>query len=102
MFVEHHLPEKVVAVYAHVVPLPGRGPGASVAAGEVIGHIADTTGRKNRMPAHLHLTIMTIPDGLPPRRLNWDFICGPGNVALRDPLTVITCPVYERLAGAET
>jgi len=46
---------RFLSIYAHMIPHSGLQAGQRVQAGEVIGEIADTTGRKNRMPVQLHL-----------------------------------------------
>ena len=58
VFLAHHHPDPLISVYAHIVPLSTIVPGYQASEGEVIGTVADTAGRKNRMPVHLHITIM--------------------------------------------
>jgi murein DD-endopeptidase MepM/ murein hydrolase activator NlpD len=98
VFVEYH-PDRLISVYAHIIPKKTLRPGDKLSEGEVIGRVADTTGRKNRMPAHLHITIMKIPVGLPGEQLNWNFICRSGRVTLFDPLTVLVSPSCRILPG---
>jgi hypothetical protein len=100
VFVEHQ-PERLISVYAHIVPLRTIGPGYKVREGEVIGNVADTTGRKNKMPAHLHITIMKNPAGLSGEHLDWNFICRSGRGALIDPLKMIACPSYRIFPGLD-
>ena len=100
VFLEH-LSGGMISVYAHIIPLKTIGPGSGISEGGVIGRVADTTGRKNRMPAHLHVTVMKIPEGLPGEQLNWNFICGSGRVKLFDPLTVLVCPSFRILPGID-
>ena len=90
--------EPLISVYAHIRPLAAVGPGFVASAGEVIGTVADTAGRRNRMPAHLHLTIMKIPAGVPAASLDWTFICRSDMVTLFDPLTKLFCPSYRILS----
>ena len=96
VFVEHDQ-DRLISVYAHIVPLRTINPGYKIREGEVIGNVADTTGRKNRMPAHLHVTIMKIPSGLSGEQLDWNFICRSGRVTLFDPLKILFCPAYRIL-----
>ena len=96
VFLEHDR-DGLISVYAHIVPLRIIAPGFKVGEGEVIGNVAGTTGRKNRMPAHLHVTIMNIPPGLSGKPLDWNFICGSGRVLLLDPLKMMVCPSYRIL-----
>ncbi len=100
VFLEH-LSDGMISVYAHIIPLKTLRPGYKLSEGQVIGKVADTAGRKNRMPAHLHLTIMRIPVGLPGEQLNWNFICRSGRVTLFDPLTMMVCPSCRMLPGTD-
>ena len=90
----------LVSVYAHMRPLPDVGPGDDVLAGEVVGTVADTAGRRNRMPAHLHVTIMKIPSELSGLSLDWKFICRSDTVVLFNPLDRMPCPSCRILPGA--
>ena len=100
VFVEHDQ-DRLISVYAHIVPLRTINPGYKIREGEVIGNVADTTGRKNRMPAHLHVTIMKIPSGLSGEQLDWNFICRSGRVTLLDPLEMMVCPSCRILPGVD-
>jgi murein DD-endopeptidase MepM/ murein hydrolase activator NlpD len=98
VFLEHKR-DGLISVYAHIVPLRTVGPGYMAGAGEVIGSVADTAGRKNRMPAHLHVTIMNLPPDPSAVHFDWKFICRSGRVTLFDPLEIIACPSYRILPG---
>jgi murein DD-endopeptidase MepM/ murein hydrolase activator NlpD len=91
LFIDHcaEEPSRFLSVYAHVVPIQGLMVGQQVEAGEVIGSVADTAGRKNRMPAHVHLSLMEIPRTVAPDTLDWNFICNSETVRLVDPLSLI-------------
>jgi murein DD-endopeptidase MepM/ murein hydrolase activator NlpD len=104
VFLQHHAGtlEKLISVYAHIVPSATIIPGYQVAEGEVIGTVADTTGRKNKMPAHLHITIMNIPFGASGEHLNWNFICNSGRVILFNPLEILahhSCLILPKIDG---
>jgi hypothetical protein len=103
VFLQHHAgtPGKLISVYAHIVPYATIVPGYKAAEGEVIGTVADTTGRKNKMPVHLHITILKIPPGLPGAHLNWNFICNSGQVILFDPLEIMACNSCLILSGID-
>ena len=104
VFLEHHsdYPDKLVSVYAHIVPYSSIIPGYKVAEGEVIGTLVDTTGRKNKMPVHLHVTIMKIPIGLSGEHLDWNFICNFCRETLFDPLKMMYCNSYRMLLAVES
>jgi hypothetical protein len=96
VFLAHH-PDPLISVYAHIVPLSNISLGYQASEGEVIGTVADTTGRKNKMPAHLHITIMKTPSDFADVHLNWKFICSSGRGTLLDPLELMICPSYSIL-----
>lgn len=91
VFLDHGIEGSLreVSVYAHIVPYDFLRVGQQVKAGAVIGTIADTEGRKNRMPAHLHLSFMKIAKTITSDVLDWNFICNVGRVSLVDPLLTI-------------
>jgi murein DD-endopeptidase MepM/ murein hydrolase activator NlpD len=92
----HDSPLRFLSIYAHMVPHPDIQAGRRVEAGEVIGTIADTTGRKNRMPAHLHLSIMEVEKEVPPEHFTWDLICNSELGRLLDPLQFIEKDMIEK------
>lgn len=83
---------RFLSIYAHLVPRQGLQAGQDLHGGDVIGHVADTSGRKNRMVAHLHLSVMAIDKQVSAEMLTWDFICNSARGQLIDPLTVIASP----------
>jgi len=101
VFVAHNVGEPLllVSVYAHIRPLPDVRFGNGVPAGAVLGTVADTAGRQNRMPPHLHVTVMQIPSDLRGISLDWKFICRSDKVLLINPLEIIPCPACRILPG---
>jgi hypothetical protein len=99
VFLEHDTanPESLISVYAHIIPKQTIFPGSVVIAGEVIGNIADTSGRKNLMPAHLHITILKITARKATEYLDWNFICNSNRIILFDPLQMLGCTAYKIL-----
>jgi hypothetical protein len=95
VFLAHHA-ELLISAYAHIVPRSFIIPGLTVSAGEVIGTVADTAGRKNKMPVHLHITIMKAQAALAGVQLDWEYICNAGRATLMDPLEMLFCP-YRRI-----
>jgi hypothetical protein len=57
---EYEQPSRFLSIYAHIIPIPDLKTGDKVCAGDVIGTVADTTGKKNRIPAHLHISLMIV------------------------------------------
>ena len=82
---------RFLSVYDHIVPLPQLTVGQDMQPGDVVGRIADTTGRKNRMPAHVHISLLKVPQTVRAGMLDWDFICNSEKVLLIDPLSMIHC-----------
>jgi len=80
---------RFLSVYAHIVPDSGVEQGQHLSPGEVIGGIADTGGRKNRMPAHLHFTLMEVPENVALTMFDWDLINRSKKSELLDPLELI-------------
>jgi hypothetical protein len=99
VFLQHDTtdPEGLISVYAHIIPKQTIFPGSGVVAGEVIGNIADTSCRKNMMPAHLHITIMKITAKNGDEYLDWNFICNSDRIILFDPLQMFGGTAYEIL-----
>lgn len=87
---EYNQPSRFLSIYAHIVPLPELKSGDRVSAGDVIGTVADTTGKKNRIPAHLHISLMNVSRVVPAEKFDWQLISYPENAELIDPLRMIT------------
>lgn len=90
---------RFLSVYAHILPIHHLAVGQKMQPGDVVGEVADTTGRKNRMPAHVHLSLMKVPQSVTAGVLNWDFICKSEQVLLINPLTMINCEATSFLVG---
>ena len=100
LFLEHTFqpnPEKrrFLSIYAHMVPLPHLEVGDTLKAGQVIGCLADTTGRKNRMPAHLHLSLMDADRDISPEEFDWNLICYGEKADLLNPVDHINSKKIE-------
>ncbi|MFN2355278.1 MAG: peptidoglycan DD-metalloendopeptidase family protein [Desulfopila sp.] len=76
VFVDHHYNTefRFLSIYAHIVPKSTITRGFQVKAGQAIGAIADTSGRKNKMPAHLHLSCMQLDRKVAPDECGWGMI----------------------------
>ena len=66
---------RFLSVYAHIEVAPGILPGDRVCTAATLGTLADTSGRKNRMPNHLHFSLMLVDPVVPPEKYDWDLIC---------------------------
>lgn len=91
VFLDHlyDSPLRFLSIYAHMVPSKDLQAGQRVSAGEIIGEVADTAGRKNRMPTHLHLSIMQVDKEVVPEHFTWDLICNSERGSLLNPLQYI-------------
>lgn len=91
VFVDHHCATggRFLSIYAHIVPKSKIIQGYQVKAGEVIGNVADTSGRKNRMPAHVHLSCMQLDKKIAPDECDWGMIHS-RRQSLIDPLPLIS------------
>ena len=91
LFIDHGVfgSLRFLSVYAHIVQHRHIMIGQKVQVSDVVGVIADTAGRKNRMPAHVHISLMNIPQSVSFDMLDWNFICNSSDVELVDPLPMI-------------
>ncbi len=91
VFLDHEYENELrfLSVYAHIVPHRDIIAGRRLQASDVVGSIADTTGRKNRMAAHLHVTLMEVERSVPPEMYDWDLINRSMRSQLLDPLKMI-------------
>ncbi len=66
-----------VSVYSHL-KVPGTVfPGKKVEPGEIMGTIADTTGKKSGIHCHLHISLMEIANQIPDRNITWQVMGEP-------------------------
>ena len=93
LFIDHGVfgSLRFLSVYAHIVQHRHIMVGQKVKVADVVGVIADTTGRKNRMPAHVHLSLMRIPESVSFDMLDWNYICNSDEVELVDPVLMFRC-----------
>jgi len=85
-----------MSIYAHIIPFPTLETGMNVNMGQVLGRVADTSGRKNRMVCHLHFSLLGFTYSPPPEVLDWHLIGGSGRKQLIDPLTMIHIDLVEK------
>lgn len=90
--------KQLVTAYAHIIPREEIVIGKKLLAGDIIGAMADTTGRKNRMPSHLHLTFLEVSIDIVPAKFTWDLLCQRNEATLLDPMTFLVSNESE-LAG---
>jgi hypothetical protein len=93
VFVAHEITggegRRLHTVYGHLDPAPGLTPGGQLGEGDLVGTIAETSGRRGSVPPHLHLTVaLTCREG-GPEPLDWNALRDQGRVLLLDPLPVV-------------
>jgi hypothetical protein len=92
IFVSHEIFDgkqgQLYTIYGHTEPVAGQLYG-SVAAGEIIGMIADRPGRNSTLLPHLHITVAWVPVGYPLEELTWQYIGTDERIKLLDPLLIL-------------
>jgi hypothetical protein len=79
--------------YHNAAPGPEIHPGMVFEETHIIGNIANTSGRRQNIPCHLHVSAGWIPDSLPLQDINWETIADPeSGVILVDPLLLLDIP----------
>lgn len=95
IYIGHHIftedEKQFYTVYGHTAPLPEVIVGKKLAAGELLGEIADVPAGTSILP-HLHLTLAWIPVAFNPERLNWQNLADDQRITLLDPLSVLAIP----------
>ncbi|MBN2238168.1 MAG: hypothetical protein JW712_00200 [Dehalococcoidales bacterium] len=79
-------------VYGHTQPVPGITVGRMLAEGDIIGIVADPAERKLTVLAHLHVSVVWVPESLPVAEYDWDTFSNREKVILIDPLEVLHLP----------
>lgn len=80
---------RLVSVYSHIAVPSTVVPGTRVGKGDIIGQIADTTGKKSGIHCHLHISIMEIANTIPDNEITWEIMGEPDlkGVKLFNPMT---------------
>jgi hypothetical protein len=77
------------SIYGHLHPRPELAPGSLLEDGAAVGVVADTSGGKNAVPPHLHLTLALIHREGGPERLDWSALRDSRRVLLLDPMIIL-------------
>jgi murein DD-endopeptidase MepM/ murein hydrolase activator NlpD len=92
IFISHEIFDgkngQLYTIYGHTEPVAG-GALRSVAAGEIIGVIADRPGRNPTLLPHLHITVAWVPVRYPLEQLTWQHIGTDERITLLDPLLIL-------------
>lgn len=76
-------------VFGHVAPRPGIAAGCQLREAELVGTIADPSGRKTTVPAHLHVTIALIACSRDEGAPDWATLGDHTRAALLDPWPLV-------------
>ncbi|MBI9091307.1 MAG: M23 family metallopeptidase [Desulfobacterium sp.] len=68
---------RLVSVYSHIAVPSAVVPGTRVNKGDVVGQIADTTGKKSGIHCHLHVSIMEIANEITDNEISWEIMGEP-------------------------
>lgn len=90
VFVSHEIREKgsqLFTIYGHVTLLEDICIGKTLKEGSVVASLEGTVNSK--VPGHLHLSVVLIPDTIPLEILSWDLLEKTDNVMFFDPREII-------------
>jgi murein DD-endopeptidase MepM/ murein hydrolase activator NlpD len=95
IFVRHDMADSngffLHSVYAHSTPVNGLHVGQNVEKGEVVAHIADIRERNLKIPGHLHVSMIYMPEDYPKDMLKWSILAVTYNARLVDPIGYLEC-----------
>ncbi len=63
--------KNIVMVYSHLEVDGGLTPGTRISRGQIIARTFDTRIKKSKLLSHIHLSCIIVPEGMPPKALNW-------------------------------
>ncbi len=63
--------KNLVMVYSHLDVDGWLTPGTRISQGQIIARTFDTRIKKSKLLPHIHLSCMIVPEGMPPKALNW-------------------------------
>jgi len=81
----------LLSIYGHTDPSDIMKPGTCISEGDIIGCIADTSGRSTTAKPHLHLSVLLVPDLLLREGISWAEVERNCSVVIMDPLKIIDC-----------
>ena len=68
---------RVLWVYAHLEIMPGIYTGTALKKGSIAATPASTAGKKSKIAAHLHLSVLEVPSSIPAKELDWNLFGNP-------------------------
>ena len=78
-------------IYGHVMPSNKVARGVILTEGDLLGSIADTSGSRSDLPAHLHISVALISKEITEDMLDWTAVRDLRRVKLFDPLAFLDC-----------
>lgn len=95
IFVKHSFYKKcgkmLYSIYAHTNLINRKGLSNKVNEGDKIATIANIKKRDSKIPPHLHISTIWLPDKFPVEMLNWRTLCKFERSNFSDPLRFIDC-----------
>lgn len=82
---------KLYTIYGHTNPCHGIDIGKILNEGDPIAAIADTGKKRVKIPSHVHISMVWLPESFPYERLDWEKISNCRSVTLCNPLEFIDC-----------
>ncbi|MBU1170533.1 MAG: M23 family metallopeptidase [Proteobacteria bacterium] len=79
------------SVYAHSVPARGLCVNQTVKQGEIIAAMADISERNLSIPAHIHVSMVFLPEDYPKDKLKWQILALTYQARLVDPFAYLDC-----------
>ncbi|MFH2058372.1 MAG: M23 family metallopeptidase [Pseudomonadota bacterium] len=77
--------QRVIMVYAHLVPTKSLKKGAFIRKGSIIAQVCDTI-KNPQLPPHLHFSCFGVPCNIPPENLNWNLFSKQADINMIHPI----------------
>ncbi|MCF6155024.1 MAG: hypothetical protein E3K36_07180 [Candidatus Brocadia sp.] len=82
---------RLYVIYGHTNPFHGIGTGKTLNEGDTIATIADTGKKRAKIPSHLHISMVWLPESFPYEKLDWETLGDCSTVTFCNPLEFIDC-----------
>lgn len=79
------------SVYAHSHPASGLSPGQTIRYGDVVASMGDPKKRNLTIPAHIHVSMVYLPEDYPKDLLSWNILSMSYQARLVDPIGYLDC-----------
>lgn len=79
------------SVYAHSTPVENLAPGQSLKHGDRVATMGDPSKRDLSIPAHIHVSLVYLPEDYPKDKLSWQVLALTYDARLVDPFGYLEC-----------